>query len=199
MTPDAIKKLSQILSNLPSLGPRQATRLAFYIAGMEKEKTQALIKSLNEVGKVARCRECFILDELTTGLCPICNNPRRTVEVIAIVEKDSDVRTLEKTNAFKGRYLVLGELPKDGVISPAQKTKLKTLIDSISAQPSGRITEIILALSPTTTGDINAGVLSGLLHKYAQKVTRLARGLPTGAEIEFSDEETLESALKNRS
>lgn len=204
MTPDSIKKLAALLAELPSLGPRQATRLAFYIAGMDKQDVEALIETLKAVAKVKRCTRCFILDELTGGLCSICSNAKRNQSVIAIVEKETDVHTLEKTRSFTGRYLVLGELSRDGILTPLHKQRLQALKHAIEDLPAsgglegGKAQEIIIALSPTTPGDVNASVITGHLKGLALKITRLARGIPTGGEIEFADEDTLGAALKNR-
>lgn len=198
MTPDAIKKLAALLSELPSLGPRQATRLAFYIAGLDKSNVEEFIETLKAVSKVKRCTHCFVLDELAGGLCTICSSNRRNQAVIAIVEKETDVHTIEKTRVFHGRYLVLGELSKDGILNAQHKQRLQALKHSIEDLPDAKAEEIILALSPTTYGDVNAAVLTGTLRTWTGKLTRLARGIPTGAEIEFADEDTLGAALKNR-
>jgi recombination protein RecR len=199
MTPDAIKKLAALLSELPSLGPRQATRLAFHIAGMDRRKVEDLVETLEKIAKVKRCTRCFVLDELVNGLCSVCSNSRRNQALIAVVEKETDVHTLEKTKAFHGRYLVMSELSKDGVLEPVHKQRLQTLKHFIADLPEGKAQEIILALSPTTHGDVNATVLADQLKGLAGKITRLARGIPTGGEIEFADEDTLDAALKNRS
>ena len=198
MTPDSIKKLAALLSELPSLGPRQAARLAFYIAGLEKNTIEEYIEALKAVAKVKRCTRCFILDELTGNLCSICSNSRRNQAVIAIVEKDTDVQTLEKTKAFTGRYLVMSTLPKDGILEPVHKQRLQSLKHAIEDLEYGKAKEIIIALSPTTYGDVNATVIADQLRNYAEKITRLARGIPTGGEIEFADEQTLSDALKHR-
>lgn len=198
MTPDSIKKLAAMLSELPSLGPRQATRLAFYIAGQDKRTIEDLVATLEAVAKIKRCTRCFILDELTGGLCTICSNPRRNQALIALVEKETDVHTLEKTKAFNGRYLVLGAFSKDGILDAGHKQRLQTLKHSIEDLPEGKAQEIILAFSPTTYGDVNASVVTGQLKGLAEKITRLARGIPTGGEIEFADEDTLGAALRNR-
>ena len=199
MTPDAIRKLATLLSELPSLGPRQATRLAFYIAGLDQQTVEALTETLKEVAKIKRCTRCFMLDELSGGLCTICSSGRRNQALVAIVEKETDVHTLEKSRAFNGRYLVMGELPKDGILNAQHKQRLQTLKHSIEGLPQQKAEEIIIALSPTTHGDVNAGVIASAVNNLAQRVTRLARGIPTGGEIEFADEDTLGAALKNRS
>ncbi len=199
MTPDAIKKLASLLAELPSLGPRQATRLAFHIAGQDTRAIEAIIETLQAVVRIKRCTRCFMLDELASGLCSICSNQKRSQSSIAIVEKETDVHTLERTKIFTGRYLVLGELSKDGVLTHHQRQRLQALKHAIADLPGGICDEILLALSPTTYGDVNASVIADALRGAAKTITRLARGIPTGGEIEFADEDTLSSALKNRS
>ncbi len=198
MTPDSIKKLVALLSQLPSLGPRQATRVAFHIAGMPTSEVTELARVINETARLKRCTQCFRIDELTTGRCTICANPRRDQASIIIVEKETDVLTLEKTKAIKGRYLVLGDLPKDGVLTTQQRTRLAALKKSIADLPGGIASEIIIGFSPTTYGDLNAEIVAGQIKGITQKISRLGRGIPTGGEIEFADEQTLDAAIKNR-
>jgi recombination protein RecR len=199
MTPDAIKKLATLLAELPSLGPRQASRLAFHIAGLPTQSVAALTETLQAVARIKRCTRCFVLDDLTAGICTICANKRRDQSTIAIVEKETDVQTLEKTKVYQGRYLVLGVLPKDGVLEPHHRARLQALKDHIAELPEKRAEELLIAFSPTTHGDTLAGVIAGQLHTYTKKITRLGRGIPTGGEIEFADEDTLGAAIKNRS
>jgi recombination protein RecR len=199
MTPDSIKKLAILLAELPSLGPRQATRLAFHIAGLDSSAVHELTQTLEEVSKIKRCIRCFMLDSLKDSLCAICSNPKRNQSLVAIVEKETDAHTLEKSHAFNGRYLVLSLLPKDGILEPHHRQRLQALTHFIENLPSGKAEEIILALSPTTHGDVNASVIADALQGKANKISRLGRGIPTGGEIEFADEETLSFALKNRS
>jgi recombination protein RecR len=146
-------------------------------------------------------------------LCDICRNPERQQNVIAIIEKETDLISLESTHKFKGRYLVLGELTKTGVLESNQKLRLNSLKSWIKKElpsagsgqegqahstSSRQAEEIILALNPTTYGDLNASMLTKELESYAKKITRLGRGIPTGGEIEFADEETLQNALERR-
>lgn len=191
MTPDAIRKLASLLSQLPSLGPRQATRLAFHIASLPKEDALNLSEAARAVARLETCKNCFALSE-SGELCNICSDKRRDQTTVALVEKETDLLTLEKTKKYTGRYFIIGDLPKDGILNAEHKRRLERL------KKSGPFTEIILALSPTTYGDLNASILQQDLRGLAQKITRLGRGIPTGGEIEFSDEQTLESALKNR-
>lgn len=192
MTPESIKKLATLLSNLPSLGPRQATRLAFHIAGMPEAEVTELARVLEETARLKRCIQCFRIDALENGLCAICANPRREQSIVAIVEKETDVLTIEKTKAFKGRYLVLGDLPKDGILTNNHKQRLSVI------KEGSPLTEIIICFASTTYGDMGASIVADQLKHVCKNITRLARGIPTGGEIEFADEQTLESAIRNR-
>ncbi len=194
MTPESIKQLAKLLSQLPSLGPRQATRLAFHIASLPKEDAVALSEAARAVARLTTCTNCFSLSE-SGDLCYICSDKRRDQTMVAVVEKETDMMTLEKTRKYTGRYLIIGDLPKDGILTAGHRKRLQYLKKSA---PAGGFSEIILALSPTTYGDLNASILAQELRTTAQKITRLGRGIPTGGEIEFADEDTLENALKNR-
>ena len=120
------------------------------------------------------------------------------MSTIAVVEKATDLLSLEKTKKFKGRYLVLGDLKKTGVLASEQKLRLGALKTFIEALPGKKATEIILAINPTAYGDLNASMLKTELEPHARRFSRLARGIPTGGEIEFADEETLSGALEGR-
>jgi len=201
MLPDPIKKFADLFSALPSLGPRQATRLAFYLASRGKAEIAELANALARLANLETCAECFAhytpAGKTSGNLCRICGSPARNQQVIAIVEKETDLSSIEATKKFPGRYLVLGEVSRDGVLETEQKLRLAHLKHSIGKR-LGQAEEIILALSPTTLGDIEAGLLVAELKPIAKKITRLGRGLPTGGEIEFADEDTLGGALDNR-
>lgn len=192
MTPDSIKKLAQLLSALPSIGPRQATRLAFHIAGMNTREVEELAKTIHETARLKRCTQCFRIDALEKTLCTICGNARRDHSTVAIIEKETDVLTLEKTKAFHGTYLVLGELTRDGILTTEQRRRLTVLTDNTLLKES------VICFSPTTYGGMGAEAVTQIIKRPALIITRLARGIPTGGEIEFADEETLQEALKNR-
>lgn len=188
MLPEPIKKFVDAFAKLPGIGPRQATRLAYYIAGLGKGEVSEISKSVSSLGELSGCRLCFLTTP-NKDLCSICADPGRRQDLIAVVEKETDLLSLEKTRKYNGRYLVLGDLKKDGVLNAMQKLRLKTIQNA---------DEIILAISPTTYGDINATLIEQELKNSAKKITRLGRGIPTGGEIEFADEETLSGALDNR-
>jgi len=197
MLPDPIKQLADALSKLPGVGPRQALRLAFYLSSEDRSLTSELSSSLLSISQVKLCSDCFYPH--TNGkLCHICSNPSRLKNLIAVVEKATDYMSLEKTKRFNGRYLILGDLGKGGIMEPEQKLRLESLKRFLSNNFDGVAEEIILALSPTSYGDLNASMLQRELSQYTIKLTRLGRGIPTGGEIEFADDETLGAALERR-
>ncbi len=205
MVPDSIKKFIDRFSELPSIGPRQATRLAFYLVNKGKATVDDLARAVAGLGELQNCATCFRVAKVDMKKnCPICADPRRTADLIAIVEKETDLLSIEQTKKFNGRYLVIGELEKDGFLSSAQKLQLNSLKSALAQLPArngteaGKAEEIILAINPTAYGDMHAALLTDELKPYAKRITRLGRGLPTGGEIEFADEETLGGALEHR-
>lgn len=202
MLPDSIKKFIDVFSDLPSIGPRQATRLAFHIIRQGKGAISDLAHAIAGLTNINNCTQCFLAYEIkknsaTTGICHICSNPQRRQDIIALVEKETDLMSLEKAKKYTGRYLILGELSKEGIITSEQKLRLNHLKNAVQKK-FGQAQEIIIALNPTTIGDLEAGLLIQELKPIAKKITKLGRGLPTGGEIEFADEETLGGALENR-
>ncbi len=199
MLPDPIKKFTAAFSRLPGIGPRQATRLAFYVAGLGRTKIQEIADAIAGLASLTTCERCFRTQLGSGTLCSICADPTRSKNLIAIVEKETDILSLERTRKFNGWYLLIGELHKSGELEPEQKMRLTSLKKFIAKDSGGKAEEIILAVNPTVYGDLNASLLKKELEEYAGKITRLGRGIPTGGEIEFADEETLGSALDKRS
>ena len=207
--PDSFLKLIDALAELPSIGPRQATRLAFYLMGRDQNSIQNLSRTIDELRKIKICERCFFIHQNSGALCDICENPGRRRDIIMIVEKETDLLSLENTGKFTGRYFILGPIPKTGFFQDWQKLRLqnlksfiqKDLVSNIDHRTSnnGVAEEIILGFDPTTIGDFNASLLEKELKPFAKKISRLGRGLPTGGEIEFADDETLGSALEKRS
>ena len=195
MLPQPIKNFIEIVSKLPSIGPRQATRLAFYLINSGKNEIENLEKAVDDLKRLKTCERCFFI---YTESCPICSDKNRNKEVIAIVEKETDLISLEKTGKFNGQYLILGGLAKNGVLDPNQRLRLKNLAERIKKEFGGSVKEIIIALNPTTFGDFTGTLIEQEFKPLAQKISRLAKGVPTGGEIEFADEETLLSALEGR-
>ncbi|NCO15469.1 MAG: recombination protein RecR [Parcubacteria group bacterium] len=197
MLPEPIKKFIEIFSTLPSIGTRQATRLAFKLISSGRAKIDETAKAVDDLRYLKTCANCFFVHQNRDNLCDICRDSNRRQNIIAIVEKETDLISLERTKKFKGRYLVLGELSKTGVLESIQKLRLNHLKDWIKKQ-GGQAEEIIIAINPTTFGDLNASMIAKELSSFAKKITRLGRGIPTGGEIEFADEETLGQALDRR-
>jgi recombination protein RecR len=222
--PSAVKSLIHTLSELPSIGPRQATRLVFHLITRGPAAIRTLADDLHSLESIKVCERCFFptfgsgprpAPTLTSGpptdgrsvgvihqnqgtLCEICSNPARDQRVIMVVEKETDLISLEGTGKYKGRYLVLGTIPRTGLLEDAQKLRLQSLKKTIERDFAGKAEEIILGFSPTHIGDFNASLILRELSPLAKKTTRLGRGLPTGGEIEFADDETLGSALERR-
>lgn len=199
MLPRAIQKFIELFSSLPSIGPRQAHRLAFYIRSLRKEEIRSLADAVAALTEIHVCRDCFFSyepEKSDAGLCPVCADPGRNKRIVALVEKETDYLSIEKAKNYTGRYLVLGELRKDGNLGATEKARLNAF--KKQAKEIGGFEEIIIALNPTTFGDIAASVVAEEVRGLAGKITRLGRGMPTGGEIEFADEETLRGALEHR-
>ncbi len=202
MLPEPIKKFIEIFADLPGIGVRQATRLAFKLINSGKNKIDETAEAVSDLKYLKICSQCFFVYAGPNNLCDICRDKNRLQSIIAIIEKETDLISLERTKKFKGRYLVLGELTKTGILDSAQKLRLNHLKSWIkkefSSTGSGQAEEIIIAINPTTFGDLNASIIAKELSGSAKKITRLGRGIPTGGEIEFADDETLGSALERR-
>lgn len=198
MTPNFIKNFVNTFSGLPGIGPRQATRLAFKLIARGENKIEETARAVLELKNLKLCRQCFFIYSGTNDLCDICGNKNRRKDIIMIVEKETDVLSLERPKKYNGRYLILGELAKSGVLESLQKLRLNNLKTFISKECGGKAEEIVIATNPTTHGDLNAIIIARELEGFAKKITRLGRGIPTGGEIEFADEETLSSAIERR-
>lgn len=196
--PEPIQKLINKFAELPSIGPRQATRLAFYLIGQGSDTINSLARNLDELKKIKICSRCFFVHRNENNLCSFCMDKARKQNVIAVVEKETDLLSIENTKKFNGRYFILGIIPKTGILDDWQKLRLQSLKTFIQKELSGKAEEIILAFNPTSNGDFNSTLITKELQPLTKKITRLGRGLPTGGEIEFADDETLGSALEQR-
>ncbi|MCX6121940.1 MAG: recombination mediator RecR [Ignavibacteriales bacterium] len=193
-TAESIEQLAEQFAQLPGIGRKTAQRLALYVLKMSRDEVVTMAKALvNVKDKVRYCTICSNITE--TDPCAICSNPKRERSFICIVEEPHDVLAIEKTNEFKGLYHVLGGAlsPLDG-IGP-EELKIKELLQRLSSSP---IEEIILALNPNVEGETTTLYLSRLLKPLGIKVTRIARGLPVGSDLEFADEATLSRAFEGR-
>jgi recombination protein RecR len=198
--PSPIQRVADELAELPSIGPRQAIRLAFFLVSQKKEHIATLAASIDNLRNIKTCERCFFIHQNPDELCDICRNPNRNQRVIMVVEKETDLVSLENTNKFVGRYFIVGEITKTGLLEDWQKARLASLKAYIQNNlPEKQADELIFAFNPTSLGDLQTSLLTKELAPYAHKKSRLGRGLPTGGEIEFADDETLGSALERRS
>jgi recombination protein RecR len=189
-----VQALINELSKLPTIGPKTAARLVFYLLNRPRNEAQSLAEAILAVkDRVRLCSNCYSITE--EDPCPICTDERRDATVICVVAEAKDIFALERTGAYKGRYHVLGGLisPMDG-IGPAQ-LRVKELVDRVGQENPH---EIILATNPNAEGEATAVYLSRLLTPLAAAVTRLAYGLPIGGDLDYADEVTLAKAIEGR-
>lgn len=192
--PEPIQDLVQELAKLPGVGPKTAQRLAFFLLNMPKGEAERLANAIvTAKSRIRYCSECFNFTDQDP--CLICRNPSRDVAWIMVVEHPKDVVAMEKTREFKGRYHVL-----HGAISPMEgigpdELKVRELMQRLS-QHAPR--EIVLATSSSLEGEATALYLARLLKPMGFKVTRIARGLPMGGDLDYTDEVTLAKALEGR-
>lgn len=182
------------LEKLPTVGPKTASRLAFYLLSASREDAAALADAILAVkDRVRTCSRCFSITE--EDPCSICGDPRRDPAVLCVVAEPKDVYAVERTLSFRGRYHVLGGLisPMDGV--GVGQLHVKELLDRVG---DGQIKEIIIATNPNAEGESTALYLARLLAPAGVAVTRLAYGLPIGGELDYADETTLTRALEGR-
>ncbi|MFA6495451.1 MAG: toprim domain-containing protein [Candidatus Paceibacterota bacterium] len=198
--PPEIKKFVDAFSELPGIGPRQATRLAFRLAHDRTQRIEQLAAAVHGLENVSLCETCFFPYSSSTGHCHFCTDPSRDQSLFMLVEKETDLVAIERAGAFRGRYCVIGPLEKSGALDSEHERRLALFQKTIATTaPGGIAQEIIIAFSPTTAGDINADRIAQPLRSYARAISRIGRGIPTGGEIEFADDETLAEALGRRS
>lgn len=192
--PDSVTRLIDAFTRLPSVGPKTASRLAYYLLRAPDEVSETLAQAITELkAKTLLCSICYNITE--TDPCPLCQDSERDGSVIAVVEEPLDVIALERTGSFKGRYHVL-----HGVISPREgvgpeQLKIRELIKRVQ---QGSVQELIISTNPGMEGDATAMFIKHELNGMPIKLTRLARGLPTGADLEYADSVTVMRALQGR-
>jgi recombination protein RecR len=191
---ESLNKLIEEFGKLPGIGPKSAERLAFYLLKASPAEAMKLADAIRDLKqKIIRCEICYNLSE--QSVCQICSDPRRDKSIICVVEQPKDVISLEKTGACKWVYHVLGGhiAPLDGV-EPGDLT-IKQLVERIYA---GNVKELIMATNPNMAGDGTALYISSLLRTSDVKITRLARGLPTGSTIDYASGKMLADAIIGR-
>ena len=192
--PESIQNLIESFKHLPGIGEKTAERLALSILDMSDEDVNLFSKSLVDTKtKIVRCKECNNLSE--DDLCEICKNKNRNKKVMCVVEEPKNIILFEKLNIFDGYYHVL-----DGLISPIdgvnpEDLNIDTLIERVK---KNKVEELILALKPSIECETTSLYISKLLESDKVKITKLAYGIPLGAEIDYVDSLTLEMALENR-
>jgi recombination protein RecR len=192
--PGAIGQLIQELSKLPGIGPKSAERLTHYLLAADRLQVLALADALRGIKeKVHACRQCFNLTE--GDLCSLCSDPRRDASVICVVEQVRDLAALERAGTYRGLYHVLqGRLAPLENIGPENLT-VDRLVERVR---NGGVKEVIMATNPTLEGDGTALYISNLLAETGVRITRLARGLPSGSVLEFANNQMLADALEGR-
>ncbi len=191
--PKAFQNLIAHFSSLPSIGPKMAERLVLYLFKQDASKLTAFAECLENFSGLKPCERCFYITE--NHLCVFCNDTKRANGVLCVVEEPLDVIAIERTGSFEGRYHVLGGVLEGSNSAKEQELHISELLSRIESE---HIKEVILALNPTTEGDLTSLFLKTKLKDLPTKVTRIARGMATGGDIEYVDELTLSSSLNNR-
>jgi recombination protein RecR len=196
MLPVSIENLIHSLERLPGIGPKTASRLAFFLLRAPEDLAAGLAEALTELKtKTAFCGQCFHITSAGRERCEICESTQREEALLCVVEEPLDVLAIERTGAFRGKYHVL-----HGVLSPIEgigpdDLKIKPLLERLRL---GLVREVILATNPSMEGDATALYLRSQILPLGLQVTRLARGLPVGGDLEYADQHTLLRALTGR-
>lgn len=194
VTAEPVARLIEEFNKLPGIGPKTAQRLTYFLLRAPAEQSHALAEALVRMKeRTVFCSQCFNITE--EDPCALCQNPNRERQSICVVEEPLDVLALERTRSFKGLYHVL-----HGAISPVdgigpEELRIQELLARVQKE---QITEVVLATNPNLEGEATAMYLHRLLRPLGMRVTRLARGLPVGGDLEYADEVTLARALEGR-
>ena len=192
--PKSIATLIEHFQKFPSVGPKSAQRMAFYMLRMPESEVQKFAHAILEAKRNTRtCEVCFNLS--SSSPCEICTNPKRDRSIICVVAETKDLIAIEKTNEFKGLYHVLQGLisPMDGI--GADDIRIKELLTRLA---SDEVKEVILALPPSVEGEATSLYLTKLIKPFGITISRIAFGLPVGADLEYADEITIAKAIEGR-
>ena len=195
--PKPVSRLIEEFQRLPGIGPKTASRLAYHLLRVPEEQASSLGQLLLDMRAQTRfCSVCFNITDTATDPCAVCRDPERDGSLLCVVEAPLDVQAIEHSQGFKGRYHVL-----HGAISPVEgigpeNLKIRELVDRVRV---GEIREVILATNPSMEGEATAMYIHRQLQGLPVRVTRLARGLPVGGDLEYADETTLFKAIEGRS
>ena len=194
VTPESVTRLIEAFAQLPGIGPKTASRLTFYLLRRPAEQVEALADAIRDLKqKIVFCTVCFNITEQTP--CAICRDEGRDRSILCVVEEPLDVVAIDRTGEYRGLYHVL-----HGAISPVEgigpdELRINELLARLKDQP---VQEVLLATNPNLEGEATAMYLARLLQPLGLRVTRLARGLPVGGDLEYADAVTLSRALEGR-
>ena len=189
-----LAKLIEYFQKLPSIGPKTAQRLALYVIKMSENEVRNFAEALIDAKTtISYCDVCFNMS--SANPCEICSNPTRNKSIVCVVAETKDLIAIEKTNEYKGLYHVLQGLisPMDGI--GADDIRIKELLTRLTNE---EVKEVILALSPSVEGEATSLYLSKLIKPFGIKISRIAFGLPVGADLEYADEITIARAIEGR-
>jgi recombination protein RecR len=195
--PEPVERLIEAFARLPGIGPKTASRLAFFLLRAPEQESLELAEALKEMRTQTRlCSQCFNITTAGVDPCLLCSDPARDASILCVVEEPLDVLALERTGVYRGRYHVL-----HGALSPVEGVgpedlRIHALLHRLEA---GQVRELILATNPTLEGEATAMYLKAQVEDSGLRITRLARGLPSGGDLEYADLTTLSQALSGRS
>lgn len=192
--PKPLRRLVSLLTRLPGVGEKTATRLALHMLRMPRESVRELGEAIAGISEaVINCSKCFNIADVDP--CSLCTDPARRDDLICVVEDPTDIVPIEKSGEYKGRYHVLGGAisPIDGVMP--EDLRIRELTDRLS---KGGVGEVILATNLTAEGEATASYLAGVVKPLNVRVTRIAYGMPVGSDLEYTDEVTVGRAIKGR-
>ena len=201
---DTIEKLTEIFKEFPGIGERQAKRFVYFLMSRNPAYSENLVLLIKDLKKeIMQCRDCFrffIIKKQNENLCDICSNIHTDNSLLMIIEKDSDLESVKKSRTYHGKYFVLGGLVPIVEKNTTSKIRINELVNKISNEKN--LKEIILAFSLNPQGDHTdfyiRNQINNICEKNDIKISSLGRGLSTGTELEYSDNDTLKNALKNR-
>ncbi len=201
---DDVEKLAKLFSEFPGIGARQSKRFVYFLLGKDPAYISELTEKLKQLKqKIALCSVCFrFFPADGNEICDVCASPKTDQKILLVVEKDSDFENVRRSKSYTGSYFILGGLIPVVEKSTPKKIRINELYERISKMTQNGLTEVIIALSLNPSGEHTdlyiREKLSPLLDKNKFKITSLGRGLSTGSELEYTDDETIKNALKNR-
>lgn len=200
---NSIQKLTEFFTKFPGIGPRQANRFVYFLLSSPQSYRSELIRLVESIKDDTKmCSSCYRFHSDHMDICALCTDKNREASTIMIVEKDVDLDNIERAKDYSGHYFVLGGIIPILDKNPYASVRIKELEDVITKRTKEGLSEIILAFSVNAEGENTTQhiqkILKALLTKHNIKISTLGRGLSTGSELEYSDSETIKSALKNR-